>query len=200
MVEKPRPVENFHPEPEPSDPFDLSKLCLDQNFVESAGVRKLLTTIPVRKPNQQDFIRVNPAPEFRANLAIIELREDREIYLVPAAIAINLPGEYAMMTTYTAINRQGVLFLWPVRLPAPDGRPNEWNRSAADAAGLAMRRWVRVKANHALGAYEIFEAASTIPDPEWPDLSFQESLRIGFRDRLVDGLDHPVVKRLRGLA
>jgi len=105
-----------------------------------------------------------------------------------------------MVTIYTAINRQGVLFLWPVRLPAADGRINEWHRSAADAAELAMRRWLRCRANMSLRAYEMFEAASTIPDPEWPKLPFQELLRIGFRDRLIDRLDHPVIKRLRGLA
>jgi hypothetical protein len=31
-------------------------------------------------------------------------------------------------------------------------------------------------------------------------LSFQELLRIAFRDRLIDRLDHPVIKRLRGIA
>jgi hypothetical protein len=200
MGAKPHSVEDPHVEAEPSDPFDLTKLRLDQSFVESSGVRKLLTTVPVRKPNPQDYIRVNPAPEYRAALAIIELKEDREIYLVPPAIAVDLPGEYAMTTIYTAINRQCVTFLWPVKLPAPDGRVNEWNRSAAEAAELAMRRWVRVKPNMSLGAYEMFEAASTIQDPEWPKLPFQELLRIRFRDRLVDRLDHAVVKRLRGLA
>jgi hypothetical protein len=133
-------------------------------------------------------------------LAVIELKEDREIYLVPPSIARELPGEFLMATIYTAINRQSVVFLWPVRLPASDGRILEWHRSAAEAAELAMQRWLRVKANMPLGAYEIFQAASTIPDPEWPDLRFQELLRIGFRDRLVDRLDHPVVKRLRGLS
>jgi len=184
----------------PSDPYDLTKLRLDQSFVERAGVRKLLTTVPVRKPNPQDFVRVHPDPEYRAVLAIIELKDDREIYLVPPPIARELPGEFAMATIHAAINRQGVVFLWPVRLPAPDGRILEWHRSAAEAAELAMRCWIRVKANTSLGAYEIFEAASTIPDPQWPDLPFQELLRIGFRDRLVDRLDHAVVKRLRGLA
>jgi hypothetical protein len=182
-----------------SDPFDLTNLRLDQSFVESAGVKKLLTTIPVRKPSPQDFVRVHPDPEYRAVLAIIELKDDREIYLVPAPMARELPGEFAMATIYTAINRQGVVFLWPVRLPATDGRILEWHRSAAEAAELAMRRWVRVKANTSLGAYEMFEAASTIPDPDWPELPFQELLRIGFRERLVDRLDHAVVKRLRGL-
>jgi hypothetical protein len=37
------------------------------------------------------------------------------------------------------------------------------------------------------------------PTPEWPDhLPFREMLKIAFRDRIVDGLDHPVLKRLRG--
>jgi hypothetical protein len=183
-----------------SDPFDLANLRLNQSFVDSAGVKKLLTTVPVRRPNPQDFVRVHADAEYRAALAIIELKEDREIYLVPLAVARELPGEFVMATVYTAINRQGVVHLWPVRLPATDGRILEWHRSAAEAAELAMLRWVRIKANMSLGAYEMFQAAGTIPDPEWPELSFQELLRIGFRDRLVDHVDHAVVKRLRGLA
>jgi hypothetical protein len=87
-----------------------------------------------------------------------------------------------------------------VMLPDPQGRPNEWRRSAAEAAEKAMGSWVRVKANMSLGAYEIFEAQSSMSDPVWPEQSFQELLRIGFRDRLVTSLEHPIVKRLRGLA
>ena len=113
--------------------------------------------------------------------------------------ASELPGEYVMATIYIAINRQRVVFLWPVRLPAADGRVLEWHRSAAEAASIAMTRWVRVKANQSLGAYEISVAEATVSEPEWPELSFQELLRIGFRDRLIAGFDHPVIKRLRGL-
>lgn len=183
---------------EVADPYDLSNLRLDQSFVESAGVKRLLTSVPVRKPNPQDFIRAHPSPEYRAALAIIELRDDRETYLVVPSVARDLPGEFVMANVYTAINRQGVVQLWPVRLPAVDGRVLEWHRSAAEAAELAMQKWVRVKANMSLGAYEIFEATSTIPDPEWPEQSFQDLLRIAFRDRLIDSLGHPVIKRLRG--
>jgi hypothetical protein len=93
-----------------------------------------------------------------------------------------------------------VLFLWPVTIPPPDGRMNEWWRSVREGAELATMRWVRLKASMSLGAYEIFEAQSTMADPEWPELSFQELVRIAFRDRLIDNVDHPVVRRLRGLA
>jgi hypothetical protein len=133
----------------PPDPFDLNLLRLDQSFVEAAGVKKLITTVPVRRPNPQDFIRVRAEPDYRETLALIELRDDRETYLLTPDIARQLPGEYVMATLYTAINRQGVVSLWPVKLPPPDGRVIEWHRSAAEAAELAMKKWVRLKANMA---------------------------------------------------
>jgi hypothetical protein len=91
------------------------------------------------------------------------------------------------------------VFLWPVTIPPPDGKTNEWWRSAREAAELAIARWIRVKADMHLGAYAMYEAEGKIPDPEWPDLPYQELLRVSFRDRMVDRVDHPVISRLRGL-
>jgi hypothetical protein len=66
------------------NPFDnLSALRLDQNFAGTVGVKKLLTSVPVRKTNKQDFVRVRRDPSYRLTpAAIIELKEDREVYLV----------------------------------------------------------------------------------------------------------------------
>jgi hypothetical protein len=185
--------------PDALNPFAPENLRIDINLAEGIGVRKAIITIPVRKPNGQDFIRVHKEAEFRLPVAIIELRDDRETFLILPSIARDIPGEYIMVTMYTCINRQGVLFLWPVRLPGADGRQLEWHRSAAEAAEMAMKHWVRVKANMSLGAYDVYEASSTIPDPEWPkDLTFEQMLRIAFKGRLVDSLSHPILKRLRG--
>jgi hypothetical protein len=64
-----------------------------------------------------------------------------------------------------------------------------------------MTKWLRIRANMALGAYEISTAEREIPDPNWSEVEpFQDLLRIAYRTRLVTDLDHPVVKRLRGLA
>jgi hypothetical protein len=103
------------------------------------------------------------------------------------------------MTLFTAINRQGVLFLWPVRLPDPDGKQLEWHRSLREAAEIAITRWVRVKADTNLGAYRIAVAESAMAEPVWPNEMFAELLEIAFRSRLIDTIDHPVIKRLRGL-
>jgi hypothetical protein len=181
------------------DPFDdLENLRLDQSFADQVGVKKLITTIPVRKPNRQDFVRVHPDPAYRLTpAALLELKEDRETYFVLPEIAQELPDEFYPATLYTTINTQRVLTLWQVKLPGE--RVNEWHRSAAEAAEMAMGRWIRVRANMAMGAYEISEAMGNLSEPTWPDLSFREIMRIAFRDRMINSFDHPVIRRLRGL-
>jgi hypothetical protein len=182
----------------PPDPFDIASLRLNPSFLETAGVRKLLTTVPARRPGQQDFVRCHPGLNYRENFAVIDLKEEREDFLVVPALVPELAGEVIYKTIYTAINRQGVVFLWGVRLPTPDDRKSDWHRSAREAAELAMVRWVRVKPNMSLGAYEITTSDTVIAEPEWPELSFQELLRIAYRDRIVTSIDHAVIKRLRG--
>ena len=188
--------------PATPDPFDLETLRLDQNFVESAGVKKLLTKVPVQKPDPQTFYPRPSRQKYRMALAVIVLKEDSETFLLTPHIARELPGEFVMVMMRTVITRQGTVFLWPIRLPDADGKINEWHQSAADAAEYATKRWVRIKSNKAIRGYELKFAAEMhqSTNPAWPDLSFQELVRIAFRDRLVDRLDHPVIKRLRGIA
>ena len=47
---------------------------------------------------------------------MIDLKDDREDFLVRTEILPELASEVVYKTIFTAINRQGVVFLWPVRL------------------------------------------------------------------------------------
>ncbi len=179
------------------NPFDPASLRLDQNFAQESGVKKLLNTVPVRKPNKQEFVRVHPK-HCAVGVGIIELKEDRETYLVTRAAAEGHSNEVTIVTIYTAISRQGVVFLWPVKTPLADTNRGDWARSAAIAAEQAKKKWVRVQANMNLGAYDVWEATANLPEPDWPGLTFEEILKIGFKDRLIDGPDHPVFSRLLG--
>jgi hypothetical protein len=201
MTEKPRlivPPDGQPGEQATPNPFDPKRLRISLDFAEGIGVKKAIITIPVRKPNSQDFVRVHPDEAYRLPAALIEMKDDREIFLVPPEIARDIPGEYFTATLFTAINRQGVVFLWPVRLPGTDGRQLAWHSSAADCAAMAMKRWIRIKANMSLGAYEPFEASATIPEPVWPELTLEQMLPIAFKGRLIDSFSHPALKRLRG--
>jgi hypothetical protein len=200
------PVKAVKPEPcgeaDAPDPFDPAALRLSQDYAASMNVKKALLSIPVRKPDKSWFVRVHPSEEYRLQTAVIELKEDRETYLVAQALWPDLAGEstFSPRSLFTAINRQGVLFLWPIRLPGPDGRVDEWSRTALEAAQLAAQGWVRVTANLSLGAYEVLQATGQLGEPDWPVLPFAELLRIAFKERYIASLDHPVLRRLRGEA
>ncbi len=184
--------------PEERDVLDLERLRLSQNFASQIGVKKTIITVPVRKPDRQSFVRVHPGESWRLETAVLELKEERESYLVEPDLWPELPGELVPKVLFTTMSRQGVVFLWPVRLPGEDGRHDEWNRSALEAADLATRSWVRIASNTSLGAYEVFEATAKLPDPEWPYADFSHLLKIAFKDRFIKTLDDPVLQRLRG--
>jgi hypothetical protein len=185
------------------DPFDPARLRLSHDYLTAAGVKKLLTTVPVRKPSKEWFVRCHPDPAYRIETCVIELKEDGgETYLVDPSLWPELAGEstFSPRALITSVNKQNTVFLWPVRLPGPDGRHDDWSKSALEAAIYATGTWVRVQANMSLGAYEVFQATGSLADPEWPVLPFNELLRIAFRDRFINTPDHPVLKRLRGEA
>jgi hypothetical protein len=86
-----------------------------------------------------------------------------------------------------------------VTLPAPEGRENAWHTSARAAAERAEKDWVRMVANMGAGAYDVYIAPLGIPDPDWPEQTLRDLLKIAFGNgRLIDTLDHPVIQRLLG--
>jgi hypothetical protein len=184
----------------PPDPFSPENLRLDQSFTETVAVKKLLTTIPVRKPGRQVFFRVHPNPEYRDSFPMIDLKDDREEYIVARHLVPELATELVHKQLCLAITRQGTVFFLPLRLPGPDGKDMEWWRSMREHAERAQTHWIRVIPNQELGAYEALQAADNLSEPEWPELKFWDLIKIAFKDYLITSLDHPVVKRLRGLA
>jgi hypothetical protein len=180
------------------NPFDPARLRLSQRFSKGADVQRAIVTVPVRKPNPQEFFRVHPDEAWRLETALIEIKVDREMYLVDPGIWPLFPNECKPRTLYTTIDRRNVVTLWAPRLPDEKGRLDDYNRSAHEAAQLAMQKWVRLSANQSLGAYDIDIASGVFPDPVWPDITFQELLKIAFKGRLIEDLDHPVLRRLRG--
>ena len=57
---------------------------------------------------------------------------------------------------------------------------------------------MRIVANMEAGGYDISEAAANIGEPEWPELQFDEMIKIAFQGKLVDRADHPLILKLRG--
>jgi hypothetical protein len=182
---------------EPTSPkrFSVEALRLDLQE-EMVGVEKVTTNVLIRKPKRQEWLRTHPT--FHMDTAILELEQDREVYMVDRGLRAALAEELKRVTLWATINRTGALFLWPLSLPDAKGKRNPWSESARRGAELAQHCWVRVSSNMANGQYDIGKAVSVMSDPEWPKLSFDEILEIAFKDAWIDSMDHPAVKTLRG--
>lgn len=179
------------------DPFAPEALRLPQDFEETAPVKKVLTVVPVRKPGKQEFVRVRPGDEWRIQLALIEDEADRDVYAVAPALAAELAGEWKSAYLFLAVTSAGDPFLWRCWVPQSGGG-RQWHESALDAVRHAETAWVRVRADQTAGYYKLEEAVGKLSDPTWPEQSFRELLKLAFRDRLIDSLDHPFLKQLRG--
>ena len=193
-----RENQNKTQEPKGLEGFELESLRVSQDFVKDSGVKKLLTTVPVRKPNRQDFVRVHPDSSYVLDTMLLNLKEERETYLVAPSFRDEIPQELTHTRLALATNRQKVIFLWQMRLPDSSGKTDAWSMSALEAYEEAQRNWVRVSANMSLGAYEIYKPVGNLSDPEWPEETMTEIVRIAFRNSFIDSYDHPVLRRLRG--
>ena len=188
------------PQPATPDPFDPASLRLGADFSEGLGVRKVISTIPCRKPGKSEWFMVRAGEEWRLQTAVLEVENgvDRATYLVSKNLWADLHGEIVPALVLTCTNRAGDLFLWRVKLPGPDGRSNTWVQSALRIAQAAETSWCRMVSDTSNGHYTHFEPSAELPAPKWPDLVFNEILRIAFRDRYIETPDHPILRQLRG--
>lgn len=176
---------------------DLTRLKL-ATTAEASVSRKVLMTVPCRKPGRQEWIRVRTGDEWKLTTNTLVAREENKVYLVEPELWPQVVGDLVPTQLVTVINRQGVLSLWPLRLPGSDGRSCEWHTSALEASLLAERRWIKVTSNMALGAYEVHEALGTLSEPDWPDATFEQLVKLAFKDAFIETEDHPLLQRLQG--
>jgi hypothetical protein len=186
--------------PEPPDPFNPAALRLGADYAEGLGVRKVITLVPNRKPNKSEWFQVRPGDAWRLQTAVLELERgiERSTYLVAPSLWAELSGEISPALLLTCINRANDLFLWRIKLPGPDGRSNTWTESALEIAQAAAGTWCRMKSDTTNGIYSHWVSTEPLSDPKWPDLSFNEIIKLAFRGRMIDSLDHPVLRELRG--
>jgi len=179
------------------DEYGLEALRLKQNFDEIVGARPVLATVAVRKPGPQEWFRVHSDSSWRLQTTLLQLKEDRENYLISPDLWPQLWDEILPIVIYTAVSRQGEPFLWPVRLPKTDGKTDKFMETDLTAAKAAETQWVRRYWVAEIRSHKILIAQNLLDEPAWPDVGFKELLNIAFKDRFIKDLNHPVVKKLR---
>lgn len=188
------------PEPELlSDPFDLEAFR-DEGDDDGVGAERILTTVRVDKPPKRKFFRTHPGDDYTLDVRayVYEDGVDKKTYLVVPALREELYDVTTRLRLVTYITKRDVVGIWPLRIPDSDGAGASWHNSALEAAEIAKTRWVRIEAKRDLSAYEIIAARGALAEPKWPDKTFRDLMRIGFKDRVIEKLDHPVIRELNG--
>ena len=181
-----------------AEEFDIASLRIPSNFGASLGVKKILNLVPVGKPINSQFFRTHPSVDMQFSAMILAPKGTQETYLVSQHVAEHLPELIKPVTIILIIDRQGNLRLVPVPYPGPDGQRNPWHQSLLEALTLAKTVWLRISANMQNGGYDVYQARATLPSPEWPEHAMDEIIKIAFRGRIINDLDHPVVQGLFG--
>jgi hypothetical protein len=193
--------------PEPASPptasarpvaFDPSRFRLSQDFASLAGTVEKTTTVPVRKPQRQEWVWVHDGVDWCLRTFVLESKADRETFLVDPELWPALRDELTEKVIHAAITRSGEVLLWPLRVADAFGKIDPWNESAHEAVAIGRKQWIRVSADMARGRYRVLTSLVELAPPEWPSLTFDEMVELGFRDRVIADLDHPILKRLRG--
>jgi hypothetical protein len=189
------------PAPKPAvGGFSMSELALTQDFDTAIGLETRVHTVSVKKSTKMTYVRVHPSPEFRMPLATL-VDEMGEMYAVHPKVLYAVADEAKPTMLYTAIDDSGNVFLYPVGLPGADGSTNAWWQSGHAAAATAQKEWVRIVAVKSAGHYVTKAAKVDKGEPKWPEKSFEELLNMAFADgRLIDSMDHPVMRKLNGEA
>jgi hypothetical protein len=185
---------NTLPQPSNLSITDLNSLRLPTNYGATLGVQKLLTTVPVGKPNKSTFFRVKQSEELAFNTFILENKVTRETYIVVPVVAQVISELVRPVMLNVAIDRQNNVSLIPVQLPQEDGTRNPWHESLAQAVERAKTNWIRINPNMQLGVYDVYEATAELPEPIWPSRTIDELVDVAFLGKIIRTVDHPIVQ------
>jgi hypothetical protein len=161
------------------------------------------------KPPKQVWFRVHPTIIYE--MATFKAAGDRGDRLVAHSKNLELRsfliqrGAWTPTRVYPYITRDKLIGFWPVATSSTNGRVlDKWSQAAHKIAENARELWVSLHIAVGGAGYEQADlpVGVTIPEPEWPqpeDVKLKDLLSAVLDTLLVENLDHPEMRRWRGL-
>lgn len=177
----------------------LQKLQISQDFPKMAAVKPLLTSVRCRKPSKEEFVRVRQGEEYRLRCMCYFDKDSDASYIVSRDVTDHLTDFTKPTELVVCLSRSSTTpFIWPLTIPDSE-HPNSWHVSALAAAAFAETQWVQIKSEKSGGLYVTNTPLSTFAEPDWSNVpAFETLLELCFRGRLIENMNHPIAKKLRG--
>jgi hypothetical protein len=195
----PPPATPADPVASPVNLFSRDALRLDSNHAAQLRTSTHQHVIPIGRPPSELFFRVSSDPDFTFDSYILDIKNgpDRGTYQIASHLWPLLATHKClkpMRLVLCVVRPDNDLRIWPIRLPRPDGRTDDWMDSELTISEIAKGRWVQIQAGDY--GFKHVETPAVIPDPVWPTKTFDELLDTAFRKKRISSEDDPVLRRL----
>jgi hypothetical protein len=186
------------PKGDPTDIFnDLAALRKASKITVKRET--VLVNVLVGKPANNVYFRIHPTLMLEDATVIREEEGTRKkFYFVTPAMREHskLAPRLRYVTVHLVCTWPGDgILLWPVPVKADFAA---W-RSEQAAARLAVDKWTQLVWDPDRADFRVETAENIDRQPTWPNESFEQLLKLGFADCIVDNEDHYYVRRLRGI-
>jgi hypothetical protein len=184
----------------PANVFDDLERARAKEETEVSYSERQISHIVVKRPDPHWFVRIHPTWEFE--VIVHEHRENQGlIYYVLPDLEEEI-GRFGRRTELRwGVTTTGTYFLWPLKLPGKTGDTNLWNSTAITCAARCAEppdtQYYAIRSNRQSGGYELVKATKEHAEPVWLDLSVSDLLKLGFGDRVILDINHPILRRLR---
>jgi len=199
---KPRfEVVSENPSPQSDNVFDdleaLRKAA--KPTIKRQGV---LVNVAVDKPPSDSHFRAHPE-WFLEGQTIVKDPGTGDFYFVVPAMRTHpkLKERLRLVTlAVVAVWPADVMYVWPV--PELGSKKKDFKpwKSARAAYDLSREKWMQIWWSEEESDFKVEKAEGNLPEPTWPDgKTFNDLLKLGFADRIIDNENHDYVRQLRGL-
>lgn len=173
-------------------------------------IKHVMDTIVIGKPSKTDFFMVKSGEGYTPEtfpLYSPTKGKDGNVYVVTSPEAQKLlldKGELIPARCYLIIlYGSGIFKLDYISLKADrkDGSRNRFHTTRQRIyEEVANKQWVQMRANTEGNFYEHSLPEDTLDAPNWKDApkTLRKALNIAFKGLVIDSIDHPEIKKIRG--
>lgn len=191
------------PAPDPDDFFSPENMRLATALVPTP--KSVTSAYELGKPPKDGYFRVHPNPEFSAVYPCVE--KDETLFIIHPRLATQVLADPKLESSVKYVRLvfcatyNGPFFVWPINVPRDQTNVSAIYTAQDQAVTFAMEGWIRMTWAAKKKIHESFPyVGPAVPDPDWPDKSFSEILKVVFGSgQMIATLDHPTLRKLAGL-
>jgi hypothetical protein len=181
------------------DPFDPMNLGIPTDYAAAINAKASSKPFELRKPNDQEFFCTSPRKNHRLVVGSITDKQDMgKLYIVPSVlleeVRTKFPKAVRGVELVLAQTLAGAWLVWPV--PLAEDRGGKWNSTQRAGSEQGKTRWTNMTSGR--GQYDVI----TVNNPkavDWDSVPpFRDVLEQACSERLVDSLEHALLRKLRG--